>query len=95
MIGNLYNPNDEDEIIMGRFTVASGSSKTIYILRNNLAGNAVSEYERNRYEKFGDNVPQPLGMLDYPIYVPCEEGLYRTSIEPEGWGSSLDNKSVN
>ena len=95
LIGNLYNPNDEDEIIMGRFTVASGSSKSIFIRRNNLAGNAVSEYERNRYEKFGDNVPQPLGMLDYPIYVPCEEGLYRTSIEPEGWGSSLDNKSVN
>jgi len=95
LIGNLYNPNDEDEIIMGRFTVASGSSKSIYIRRNNLAGNAVSEYEQNHYEKFGDNVPQPLCATCYPIYAPCEEGLYRTSIKPEGWNSNMDRGFIN
>ena len=75
--------------------MASGSSKSIYIRRNNLAGNAVSEYEQNRYETFGNNLPQPLCATCYPIYAPCEEGLYRTSIKPEGWNSNMDRGFIN
>ena len=95
LIGNLYNPNDEDEIIMGRFSVASGSSKSLYISRSSLGGEPVQEYERNQYERFGMDVPQPLSMFDYPIKVPCEEGIYRTSIKPEGWGSNPTNDLLN
>ena len=61
----------------------------------NLAGNAVSEYEQNRYETFGNNLPQPLCATCYPIYAPCEEGLYRTSIKPEGWNSNMDRGFIN
>ena len=95
LIGNLYNPNDTDEIVLGRFTVASGSSKSIYIPRRDLQGNAILEYEINMFEQPGDNVPQPLCATCYPIYAPCEEGPYRTSIKPEGWESEVNNSILN
>ena len=85
LIGNLYNTNDKDEIVLGRFTVASGSSKSIYIPRGKLLGNDIRGPKQPQDEKFGDRVPQPLSMFDYPIFAPCEEGAYRTGIKPLNW----------
>ena len=85
LIGNLYNPNDRDENVLGRFTVASGSSKSIFIPRRKLDGGFIEYSERSQREEYGDPVPMPLGMNDYPIYVSCDEGLYRTSFQPENW----------
>jgi hypothetical protein len=84
-IGNLYNPNDRDENVLGRFTVASGSSKSIFIPRRKLDGGFIEYNERSQWEGYGDPVPMPLGMNDYPIYVSCDEGLYRTNFKPENW----------
>ena len=85
LIGNLYNIKDKDEIVLGRFTVASGSFKSIYISREKLTGSEVRGPRAPRIEKFGDRVPQPLTIFDYPILAPCEEGAYRTSIKPLNW----------
>lgn len=85
LIGNLYNINDKDEIVLGRFTVASGSSKSIYIPRGKLLGNEIRGPKLPQVEKFGDRVPQPLSIFDYPIFAPCEEGAYRTAIKPLNW----------
>ena len=85
LIGNLYNTIDEDEIVLGRFTVASGSSKSIYIPRRKLAGNDIRGPKAAVIEKFGDRVPQPLSRFDYPIFASCDEGAYRTGIKPLNW----------
>ena len=62
-----------------------GSSKSIYIPRSNLAGDDVRGPRAPRIEKYGDRVPQPLTLFDYPILAPCEEGAYRTRIKPLNW----------
>ena len=94
LIGNIYNPNDRDENVLGRFTVASGSSKSIFIPRRQLEGRFIENNEKSQWEEFGDFVPMPLGINDYPIYVTCEEGLYRTNFQPENW-ALINNKSKN
>lgn len=88
MIGNLYNPDDENEIVLGRFTVASGSNKSIYIPRSSLEGSAYGSEEVNIFEYFGENVPMPLTRFDYPIFSSCEDGPFRSSIRPSEWKSN-------
>ena len=88
MIGNLYNPDDENEIVLGRFTVASGSNKSIYIPRSSLEGYAYGSEEVNIFEYFGENVPMPLTRFDYPIFSSCEDGPFRSSTRPSEWKSN-------
>ena len=85
LIGNLFNTKNQDEIVLGRFTVASGSSKSIYIPRRKLEGNDIRGPKQAVIEKFGDRVPQPLSRFDYPIFASCDEGAYRTGFKPLNW----------
>jgi len=78
VIGNLFNPNDDDEIILGRFTATSSSTVSIFIDRSDIL------------EKEIDPRP-PLSQEPYPLFspnitfAPCIESRFRTGIEPEGW----------
>ncbi|WP_303318095.1 DUF4249 domain-containing protein [Flavivirga abyssicola] len=69
--GNLFNPNDDDEFVLGRFTAASTSTKHIFIDRSDITETPIG----------------PLPIVRFPILetTPCTENRFRTSIEPEGW----------
>lgn len=80
LIGNIYNPNDSNEYVLGRFTASSAITKSIMIDRTNVEESALEP-------RF---VPRPEPPVTSPtatqvLYSPCEEGRYRTAIEPEGW----------
>jgi len=81
LIGNLYNPENLDEVILGRFTAASSSVLSQYVERQ-----SISEPE---LESSDPIVLEPLLASPYPPpatnFAPCEESKFRTAIEPNGW----------
>ena len=79
LIGNIYNPNDPNEYVLGRFTASSATTKTIMIDRTFI--------EETPLESQISANPEPIPMPP-EIWVdkaPCEESIHRTSIQPEGW----------
>ena len=85
LVGNLYNPNDFSEFVLGRFTVASESNISIFQNRTEFGDQAVSNnsaYGRQRLdpEIYEMPLPEPL-----TFFAPCQETRFRTSIVPEGW----------
>ncbi|PIB38980.1 DUF4249 domain-containing protein [Maribacter sp. 4G9] len=78
VVGNIYNVNDEDEIVLGRFTATSTSSASIFIDRTDILDNEIDPEPPISVE------PSPPFDPNVTI-APCVEGRFRTSIEPEGW----------
>ncbi|WP_338357411.1 DUF4249 domain-containing protein [Yeosuana marina] len=79
LIGNMRNPEDPNEYVLGRFTASSATKKYIMIDRTAIEDTPI-----------GSKIvphPEPLPMGPEPHYTtaPCEESRYRTAIEPEGW----------
>lgn len=84
LIGNMFNPDNSEEYVLGRFTAAATSIQTIFIERSGIAEPAISSIEI---------IPE--GSVVYPrpslppggpvLYAPCEEGRYVTSNRPENW----------
>ncbi|KJD35158.1 hypothetical protein PW52_10770 [Tamlana sedimentorum] len=81
LVGNMYNPNQEDEYVLGRFTAAATSKATIFLDRESLQG-AIDALEVLFPES--ENNPTPPGTPEV-LYAPCREGFYSTSIKPEDW----------
>src|SRR5690606_32666617 len=80
LIGNMYNPDNLEQLVLGRFTAASATTKSIMIDRTLLAENPL-EYQMDAMpEKENDPIPRP-----YQYTAPCENSRFRTSIRPEGW----------
>ena len=81
LIGNIYNPNDPDDFVFGRFTAAATSSTDIFIERGNIPENSLETQMPLSIE--------PTFMSPYPppatIEAPCNEGRFRTAIQPEAW----------
>lgn len=79
LIGNIYNPEDTNEYVLGRFTATSATTKSIMIDRTMIEDAAIDPQIRP--------MPEPPPTAPGPHYTtaPCEESRYRTSIEPEGW----------
>lgn len=78
VVGNIFNPNDDDEIILGRFTAASTSNASIFIERDEIMDDRI------------EIVPDPILETDPPFSpnittAPCNESRTRTAIRPEGW----------
>ena len=75
LLGNLFNPNDANEYVLGQFTTAGVSTKSLFIERSMISENPID--------------PDPQIILEQcltcPKSFPCEEGRNRTSIKPEGW----------
>ncbi len=78
LIGNLYNINDPDEFVLGRFTVASSRTTPIFIERINIEEPQLEPRVITNPE--GDEVPPPMVTM-----APCKPGRYRTSLTPMGW----------
>ncbi len=79
LIGNMYNPENPNEYVLGRFTASSAFTKTIMIDRTAIQDSPIDSKIIPHPE------PPPSG--PGPVYdkAPCEESRYRTSIKPEGW----------
>ncbi len=80
LIGNMFNPDDDEEFVFGRFTAAATSTKSIFIDRSEIEENPIEVRGPTYYEEEGAPVPQPLTGA-----APCAEGRYRTGIRPPGW----------
>jgi len=75
LIGNLFNPDDPTDFILGQFTTAGVSSKSLFIERSTILEDPISPDPVIRLEP----------CLTCPKSYPCQESRIRTSIEPEGW----------
>lgn len=80
LVGNLFNVKDENEFVLGRFTVAAASTRRVFFERLEIQEPALESILPQSPEGFGSFTPDPKILL-----VPCEESRYRTSIRPNGW----------
>jgi hypothetical protein len=83
VIGNLFNPNNGNEIVLGRFTAASNSNASIFIKRTDIL-----EDEIDPPPQFSFETTPPIPLLEIISSAPCIESRFRTGVEPEGW---IDN----
>ncbi|WP_299532370.1 DUF4249 domain-containing protein [Ulvibacterium sp.] len=79
LVGNLFNPNDNEEFVLGRFTAVGTSTKSVFIERTFVLENQI---EKDIFGQF-EGLEVPVGPIT--TNAPCEESRYRTSILPEGW----------
>jgi hypothetical protein len=81
LIGNLFNPSDGEEVVLGRFTAAASASASIFVERK-----AISEPPLENRDAI---VLEPLVGSPYPPpatnFAPCQETKTRTAIAPLGW----------
>ena len=75
LLGNIYNPDDDQALILGQFTVAGVTSKSIFIERRNVASDPVTKPVPVRLEPLDPSPPQ----------APCINGRYRTPNKPKDW----------
>jgi hypothetical protein len=78
LIGNLYNPGESEDFVLGRFTAAATSVKPIFIERIFIEEEQLESVIYGQAE--GLETPPPTVLT-----APCEEGRYRTNIQPDGW----------
>lgn len=79
LIGNMYNPQDANEYVLGRFTASSAFTKTLMIDRTMIEDAPIVRPIMPNPE------PPPNGPGPHYTTAPCEESRYRTPIAPEGW----------
>ena len=78
LVGNMFNPNDEEEFVLGRFTASAAVTKSIFINRIFVEGTPLEGILITQAEE--DEAPSPI-----VITAPCEEGRHRTSVRPDDW----------
>ncbi len=82
LIGNLFNPQDPDEFVLGRFTAAASSVASVFIER----GDAIFEPPLETQDPI---LLEPLVGSPYPppatIFAPCIESKFRTTKKPNAW----------
>ncbi|MDC6387366.1 DUF4249 domain-containing protein [Maribacter sp. PR1] len=83
LIGNLFNVNDPDEFVLGRFTAAASSLANVFVERANIEEAPLESLQPSTISTeptLASPYPPPPTQL-----APCEESRYRTAIEPVGW----------
>lgn len=78
LVGNLFNPSDPDEFVLGRFTAAAISVKPIFIERLFVDESPLEDEYITQGE--GSETPPP-----QVFTAPCEESRFRTSRRPDAW----------
>ena len=78
LVGNILNPDDAEEFVLGRFTAAPSTRNTVFIERFLIEEAALEPILITQPEGPETTAPQVLT-------APCEESRLRTSIQPEGW----------
>lgn len=80
LIGNMYNPQDPNEFVLGRFTASAATTKSIMIDRRLLDEYPIASQIAPSPEQDSGPTPRP---IEY--FAPCEESRFRTLTQPEGW----------
>lgn len=83
LVGNLYNVDDPEEFVLGRFTAAASSVVNVFVERELVSEAPVAPRQPQAISlepTIGSPYPPPATQL-----APCEESRYRTAIEPVGW----------
>ncbi len=92
LIGNMFNPEDPNEFVLGRFTAASAVIESVFIERSQIEERSL-EITTIAPETCRDVCPGSSCSIVIPIppecmpvlEVPCEESRFRTQIRPEDW----------
>ncbi|AUP80442.1 DUF4249 domain-containing protein [Flavivirga eckloniae] len=90
LIGNVFNPDDKNEIVLGRFTAASTTTKRLFIDRSNITESQIEPLPREVFREtclISTCTPQECeDMTCEPVKsAPCTENRFRTAFMPEGW----------
>lgn len=92
LIGNISNPDNENEFVIGRFTAAASSQKSIFIPRQDIVESEIDPPGLRYLETCTllCSSQQCNGLAppcNTPVIktAPCTNNRYRTQIEPEGW----------
>lgn len=88
LIGNIYNPNDSEEYVLGRFTAAASITDRIFITRENIPEASIEKSHSLQLEgcEVCEKDDECFSGECTPITtVPCEERSDRTAIMPQGW----------
>lgn len=75
LYGNMLNPSDPEDIILGQFVAASVYSERLFIDRSNLLVGPIQDDRTLRLED----------CFNCPTTFPCINSYNRTNEEPEGW----------
>ncbi len=88
LIGNMFNTNDANEFVLGRFTAASATKNRLFIDRSNVKESPISPIPITRKEWCDLGCP-PQECRDFtcdPVtQAPCTENRFRTGFMPDGW----------
>ena len=87
-IGNVFNPDDEEEYVLGHFTAASTVTKSIFISRKDITEAPIDQPNSIQLEdciEVCNPSDCPTGACSGVINTECVEGRNRTGVEPEGW----------
>lgn len=81
LVGNLFNPDDTEDFVFGRFTAAATSTAAVFIDRSGITDEPLESREPIILEPGpGSPLPPP------PTFsAPCSETRFRTAIRPELW----------
>ena len=92
LIGNMFNPQDENEFVLGRFTAAATTKKSIFINREDIAEPPIEETGPLVLEDCfilcvaeqctGEAPPCSRPMI---TSASCSETRFQTAVEPDGW----------
>ena len=78
LVGNLFNPSDGEEFVLGRFTAAATTVKPIFIERIFVGEDPLEDEYTSQAE--GLEAPAPVVLT-----APCITSRFRTSTRPDGW----------
>lgn len=85
LVGNMFNPDNGEEYVLGRFTAGATFTATIFIKRDNIT-ESVIESVLPPFPETGSG-PMPCRLIEEGpvLYAPCVEGRYVTGIRHEDW----------
>lgn len=92
LIGNVFNSSDNEEFVLGRFTAAAATTKTIFIPRVDIVEARIEPTPIRLLEGCPEVCPPIACAPGYtgppcPVVLgtTCEETRYSTAFIPEGW----------
>ena len=92
LVGNMFNTQNENEFVLGRFTAAATTKKSIFINREDILDFPIEEDDGLQLETcttfcFPDQCSGVAAPCNAPIITTanCSENRFQTAIEPEGW----------
>lgn len=81
LVGNLFNPDDSEDFVFGRFTAAATSSASLFVNRNLIEGSAIEISQAPIFEpQIASPYPPPATVI-----APCSENKERTGVQPVKW----------